>query len=391
MLKRILLVDGNLCVREYISAFIKQMTSAEILTCENGNLALELLCGGLTVDLIMLSAKYFELNDSPLLKYFAATKIEAYISVIPGVSCSVLSALDQLPSLQRLKIISSIGKPYTAAGVKVVLDQIQLEQGRLMAEASLKSYKILDALNKGVVEPWFQPQVASGSKKIRGFEVLCRICHRRHGILLPKVFLSTLERSELIYCVTFDLILAALTKFASAPTGLQTLSLSLNIPAKLLLRSCWVDDLLDLIDRSLIDNSRVIIEIEESDLLTVPLTIVPAVTRLTDIGCGVAIDCYGCDIGSLSQLPEIPFTEVKAHYHIQSKGTAPEHENSRLAAIIQRAHNEGLNVVIEGVEHHHQWQAACYLASDFAQGYFIAQPMPFEQIGNWIEHWQGDE
>ena len=56
-------------------------------------------------------------------------------------------------------------------------------------------------------------------------------------------------------------------------------------------------------------------------------------------------------------------------------------------ASLSLARQLGISVVAEGVEDQDDWQFLSGEGCDFAQGYFIARPMPGEKIQAWIEDW----
>ena len=47
-------------------------------------------------------------------------------------------------------------------------------------------------------------------------------------------------------------------------------------------------------------------------------------------------------------------------------------------------HNLGLEIVAEGVEDERTLLTLKRLGCDFAQGYFIAKPMPISELDNWL-------
>ncbi len=48
----------------------------------------------------------------------------------------------------------------------------------------------------------------------------------------------------------------------------------------------------------------------------------------------------------------------------------------------------GLTIVAEGVETQEEWDLVAALGVDVVQGYFVAKPMPGEDIAAWIEEYQ---
>jgi EAL domain-containing protein (putative c-di-GMP-specific phosphodiesterase class I) len=52
---------------------------------------------------------------------------------------------------------------------------------------------------------------------------------------------------------------------------------------------------------------------------------------------------------------------------------------------IHLAHDLGLNVVAEGIEHEAQWERLAELGCDEAQGYLIAMPVPALELQRLLE------
>jgi predicted signal transduction protein with EAL and GGDEF domain len=53
-------------------------------------------------------------------------------------------------------------------------------------------------------------------------------------------------------------------------------------------------------------------------------------------------------------------------------------------AVISLGHDLGLRVVAEGVEDERSWRILQDLECDLVQGYFLARPMPAEQMTAWL-------
>ncbi len=47
----------------------------------------------------------------------------------------------------------------------------------------------------------------------------------------------------------------------------------------------------------------------------------------------------------------------------------------------------GLTVVAEGVETQEEWDLIASLGVDVVQGYFVAKPMPGDEIAGWLENY----
>ncbi|HEU0117822.1 MAG TPA: EAL domain-containing protein, partial [Alphaproteobacteria bacterium] len=57
-------------------------------------------------------------------------------------------------------------------------------------------------------------------------------------------------------------------------------------------------------------------------------------------------------------------------------------------SIIDLAHNLGLKAVAEGVEDIRIWRMLEEKGCDYAQGFFIAKPMPAAEFDVWLKNWR---
>lgn len=102
--------------------------------------------------------------------------------------------------------------------------------------------------------------------------------------------------------------------------------------------------------------------------------------RLRMRGFGLSIDDYGTGFAGLQQLQLAPFSELKIDRSFVT-GCA---ENPALRAIVessvQMARQLGFRSVGEGVETQADWNILRDAGCDFAQGFFVARPMPAAQF-----------
>jgi EAL domain-containing protein (putative c-di-GMP-specific phosphodiesterase class I) len=174
----------------------------------------------------------------------------------------------------------------------------------------------------------------------------------------------------------------------SLPAEHQDLSVSFNLSAKLFDSDTFIDRLLRLINDSPIKNDRITIEITETTVANKPLKELEGTSRLAIAGCGLSIDDFGSGKATLERLHALPFSELKIDQQYLPKSHITEAQRALLESTIGMARRLGMKVVIEGVESFQQWELVQHLGCEFAQGFFIAPPMPFEQIPQWIEQWQ---
>jgi EAL domain-containing protein (putative c-di-GMP-specific phosphodiesterase class I) len=99
----------------------------------------------------------------------------------------------------------------------------------------------------------------------------------------------------------------------------------------------------------------------------------------------IAIDDFGTGYSSLAYLKDLPVNQLK----IDQSFVQHMHEDMNDAIIVRSVvdlgHNLGLQTVAEGVEDHATWDQLAQLGCDDAQGYFLARPMPPDELIAWLE------
>jgi EAL domain-containing protein (putative c-di-GMP-specific phosphodiesterase class I) len=102
----------------------------------------------------------------------------------------------------------------------------------------------------------------------------------------------------------------------------------------------------------------------------------------------VSLDDFGTGYSSLAQLRDIPFDELKLDRSFVHGAAQDASLRAILEANLGMAKQLGLRTVAEGVEDRDDWDCLGALGCDVAQGYFIARPMPANEIPNWVRGWR---
>jgi EAL domain-containing protein (putative c-di-GMP-specific phosphodiesterase class I) len=148
----------------------------------------------------------------------------------------------------------------------------------------------------------------------------------------------------------------------------------------------------DFVARSAIDAgipmTRLVLEVTESRLMKNPQAALDVMTRLRLKRIGLSIDDFGTGHSSLAQLHEIPFDELKVDHGFVHGACRDPSLRAIVEASLAMARQLGMKTVAEGVEDRADWDflrtAGCLLA----QGYFIARPMPAEELMKWRATWE---
>lgn len=163
------------------------------------------------------------------------------------------------------------------------------------------------------------------------------------------------------------------------------LRVSVNVAAQSLAQVDFADIVADMAARHEVPPSMVMLEVTESAMLSNLSQSLETMARLRLKGFHLAVDDFGTGFSSLQQLSQIPLSELKIDRSI-IHGAA---RRPQLAAILHSAIDMGrrlrVTTVAEGVENAEDWQMLRFSGCDSAQGYFLAKPMPADNMQRWLE------
>jgi EAL domain-containing protein (putative c-di-GMP-specific phosphodiesterase class I) len=159
------------------------------------------------------------------------------------------------------------------------------------------------------------------------------------------------------------------------------LKISINICADSLHRLDLPETVVDLASDS---PSNMILEVTEARLmadLRKPLEIL-AQLRMKEIG--ISIDDFDTGYSSIEQLKRIPFTELKIDRAFVNGAADDAAARAILELSVDLAKKLGMQSVAEGVETQEDWDLVASLGCDLVQAYFIAKPMPGDDLTVWL-------
>jgi diguanylate cyclase (GGDEF)-like protein len=229
------------------------------------------------------------------------------------------------------------------------------------------------AFERGEIITYFQPQYDSRNGALTGYEALARWRHPEHGTLSPDRFIPLAEADGLIHRLG-DTVLQQACRFADLVHADHPFQMEVNVSSQQL----SVPGLADRVQRVLEgypDRAWTLtVEITESALIRNHDLVRAELGHIRDLGVGVSVDDFGSGYSSLSQLRELPATELKIDRSFVHQDDAAG--VSLLTAIVALATSLNLAVVAEGVEKRSQLVTARDLGCDRVQGLYLCPPLP---------------
>ena len=240
------------------------------------------------------------------------------------------------------------------------------------------------ALDSGELSVHLQPQVDASSGRLVGAEALVRWDSPELGSVPPTRFIPLAEESGIIIALgTWVLRETCRQVMKWTASGFELPQVSVNLSVKQLERPEFVDTLLEILDETGIEPSRLKLEITESVVMAVDDAF-SLLDRLRKIGISLALDDFGTGYSSLSYLKMLPVQQLKIdRSFVIGIGTNPEDE-AIIRSVMALAQSLDFEVVAEGVETAEQAAflsaSGCHQLQGFLHGSAVA---PAEFRARW--------
>lgn len=308
----------------------------------------------------------------------------AYGVVVSGeMAPGTWSALCHLLQLQDIKVFWLGNEAATLERLRALLCDFQPPTIQLGLPLSDIDEETPSLPARGKLRAYLQPKVNVATAQVYGFEVLARWMQEDGSVLPPGEFLPALRRAGKLDRMLLELMSQAFE--ALQELGNTELKLSFNLDAEQIART----DFAATVERHLraLDAApgRVTFELTESSTLHSPSLSLENVLRLRLLGCGLAIDDFGCGHSNLQRLVELPFTEMKLDRHLVAD---VNNGDPRRLIVLRNAltmgRELGLRVIAEGVENAAQLRQLQQLECDCAQGYLFGKPMDASQVATFL-------
>jgi len=241
---------------------------------------------------------------------------------------------------------------------------------------------IIEALNKNEFQLYYQPIISIKENRVVGFEALSRWFHSVYGLMSPMQFIDIAESTDQILSIglwalekaCLDLI--TLSEEHESSNNQEPLFISVNISARQLAKAEHVAKFINIIEKTGIDPSRIILEVTETMLISEQDYAQQTLSSLRDQGFRVSLDDFGTGYSSLSHLQNFPVDIIKID-HSFVRHMLTDHGSMQIVkASIALAHALDMEVVAESVESEEELAKLADMKCDYAQGYCFSRPLP---------------
>lgn len=236
---------------------------------------------------------------------------------------------------------------------------------------------------------YYQPKVNMRCGKVLGAEALIRWNHPELGLQSPALFLPIIENHYLSIDLGYWVINNVMQQIVEWKKQGLNIVVSINISPMQLQDTNFMTKLAYLLELNPEINSNDFeFEILESSALEDLKHATHIINECKKIGIAFLLDDFGTGYSSLTYLKSLPAKQLKIDQSFVNNMLECTDDMAILEGIIGLANAFRRGVIAEGVESAEQGDMLLRLGCEEAQGYFIAKPMPSEELKGWIDRWE---
>ena len=256
---------------------------------------------------------------------------------------------------------------------------------RLATAAALTLAELDEALDLGLVQPWYQPVIETGGGRVVAVEALARLQHPVTGeVLEPALFLPLAERTGRIRRLDSAVANVAIAEVAGWRRQGYDICVGINLSVDHLDDTELPARLLQRCTDSGLAHDALIVEITETMQSMTGRGHTAAIRRLSEAGVNVTLDDFGTGFSALEYLLRFPVAGIKVdRVFTAALGTA--RGRTLVGSLIDIARSLSMHVVAEGVETSSQLEWLTSQGCPFAQGHLLCAAVPRQALTRTVD------
>ena len=390
---KFLLVEDHDFQRRTLRRILIKLGATQIVDVADGHAALAAFRQAPTpFDICIIDLNMPGMDGMELVRHLAEENSQASIILLSALDRALISSVETMVRAYGISLIGAIEKPATPPALEDMLERYAERNGRpKRAQRSATEQptreQLLQALDLGQFEPYFQPKADLQTGDIHSAEALARWRHPERGMIPPDAFIPLMEHHGLIDQLTEQMVSKTAAAWQAWAAADKRFEISINLSLSSLANPGYAARLNGILEQNDIAPKYVVFEITESAAMADLPHSLENLTRLRMKGYGLSIDDYGTGYSSMQQLIRIPFSELKMDRSFVTAACKDDAQVSVLASSLALARELKLESVAEGVETAADWRLLRHLQCRYAQGYLIGKPMPQSDFLAGVAQW----
>ncbi len=241
--------------------------------------------------------------------------------------------------------------------------------------------RIHHALDENRFSLYAQPIVSLDSGDLKHYELLVRMLGEGDEIIPPGAFLPAAERYNLIEKLDAWVVERAISLMASHSVFIEQVNfISINLSGQSVANAQFMLLVIAQISESNIDASKICFEVTETAAISNLSAATTFIATLKDLGCRFALDDFGSGFSSFGYLKNLPVDYLKIDGMFVKDIVDDPIDHAMVKSINEIGHVMGMKTIAEFVENDAINNKLIKIGVDYAQGYGIGKPQPFDDI-----------
>jgi EAL domain-containing protein (putative c-di-GMP-specific phosphodiesterase class I)/ActR/RegA family two-component response regulator len=388
---RLLLLDDDPFALGLQTRMLRDLGYTQLSTTASGEAALLLLGQpGHGIDVILCDLNMPGIDGIEFLQTLKAGGFEGGVILLSGEGSRILHTVQTLLNGSGLAVLGSLEKPASRSALSAMMRRWRpnVAPTARPCPPTCTPAEVHAANRAGQWLLHYQPKVDLARGALVGVEALIRWNHPTHGLVFPDHFIGVAEACGAIDTMTEWVLREALRQVVCWQHEGLALQVSVNVSMQSLGSPGFARRVRDLVAEIGAAPQDLMLEITESRLMAETAVPLECLARLRMQRFGLSIDDFGTGHSSLSQLRDVPFTELKVDRGFVTGARYDQIIRPILEGSIGIAKRMGIQVVAEGIETEDDWHLLREIGCDFGQGWFIGRPMSSDRLPAWLYDWE---
>ncbi len=241
--------------------------------------------------------------------------------------------------------------------------------------------RLYRALDKDQFCLYAQSIIPLQNEKSKHYELLIRMLDDDNNIIPPSVFLPAAERYNLISRIDLWVIEKTLALLNSNKGFLNKINFcSINLSGSSLSDPNILDFIISQLNNFDIEGKKICFEITETAAILNLKNATNFISTLKKLGCHFALDDFGSGLSSFGYLKNLPVDYLKIDGMFVKDIADDPIDRAMVKSINEIGHVMGMQTIAEFVENNVIKGMLKEIGVDYAQGYGVGRPVPFEEL-----------
>ena len=251
---------------------------------------------------------------------------------------------------------------------------------------STGSNRISRALENNEFVPYYQPKYSLKEHRFISCEALARWNSPEYGLVGPNKFIELAEKAGLLNAIDIRIFELAIKDISEGlKRGREVLPVSVNFSLYEFFSRNFFDIIMDTLKKYEVPPHYLEIEITETTSQVNKFLSLTVIKRLKSFGIRVLMDDFGVGYSQIDNIRQIPFDAMKIDKSFTDKMLTDVKTASIIKYLIELAHTNDMEAIIEGVETKEQVEALKKLKIDTVQGFYYSKPLPINEYNDLLK------